>query len=98
VLLCTLNHRYYSLYDLKARKVLTTRNVVFTENVFLARSAYTPGESDLGIESSDSSSGSDISRIVFKGTVSESDDSSSSGSSDTQDLDVSSTASEDTKN
>jgi hypothetical protein len=98
VLLCTLNHRNYRLYDLKARKVLTTRNVVFTENVFPAKSAYTPGESDFGDESSDSSSGSDISRIVVTGTDSDSYDSSSSDYSDSQDLHLSSTTSEDTEN
>jgi hypothetical protein len=71
---------------------------LFTENVFPAKSAKTPGESDLGDASSDSTYGSDISRIAVTGTDSESDDSSSSDSSDTQDLDMSSTTSEDTEN
>jgi hypothetical protein len=86
------------MYDLKARKVLTTRNVLFKENVFTAKSANTPGESDLRDASSDSSSGSDIFRIVVTGTDSESDDSSSLNYSDSQDLYVSSTTSEDTEN
>jgi hypothetical protein len=98
VLVCTLNHRNYPLYDLNARKVLTTRNVLFTEKLYPAKSANTPGESDLGDASSDSSSGSDISRIVVTGTDSESYDSSSSDYSDSQDLHLSSTTSEDTKN
>jgi hypothetical protein len=98
VLLCTLNHRNYRLYDLKTRKVLTTPNVLFTENAFPAKSANTPCESDLVDASSDSSSGLDIFRIVVTGTEFESDDSSSSDSSDTQDLYVSSTTSEDTEN
>jgi hypothetical protein len=97
VLLCTLNRINYLLYDLKARKVLTRRNVLFTENVFLAKSANTPGESDLEDAPSDSSSGSNMYRIVVTGD-SESDDSSSSDSSYSQDLDVSSTTSEDTEN
>jgi hypothetical protein len=97
VLLCTLNHRNYRLYDLKARKVLTAWNALFTENIVPVKSANTPGESDLGDASSDSSSGSDISRIVVTGTDSESDDSSPSDSSDTQDLDVSLTTSEETE-
>jgi hypothetical protein len=95
VVLCTLDHKNYRLYDFKSRKVVIARNVVFNENKFPSKEPGANYDILEALQSSDTSVSVDLTDFL---SLNESDDPSHSNSPDYSDRDAQTSSEEDKAN